>query len=185
MTLAPAVPGPARDHLTTAEAGRLEALRGHHRHALELYRAALAGARSTRAPAIVLRYYSDCVIESLELSGDLDAVVAYCDAALATYESAPPTTVLARRDIAATHERRAAVLAKAGRFDDAATSADEAVALAAELGARTPVAAALQGWLRRGLRPTPSQVLAAQHRHRYFAVRRDTVGEPGADHEVR
>lgn len=185
MTLAPAVPGAVGNHLATAEAGRREALRGNHRRALELYRAALGGARSAGVPAIVLRYYSDCVIESLELSGDLDAVVAYCDAALSTYESAPPTTVLARRDVAATHERRAAVMAKAGRFDDAATSADEAVAVAAELGARAPVAVTLQGWLRRGLRPTPSQVLAAQHRHRYFAVRRDTVGEPGTEHEVR
>lgn len=185
MTLAPAVPGAIGDHLATAEAGRREALRGNHRRALELYRMALARARSASVPAIVLRYYSDCVIESLELSGDFDAVASYCDAALSAYETAPPTTVLARRDVAATHERRAAVLAKAGQFDDAGASADMAVAVAAELGAQAPVAATLQGWLRRGLRPTPSQVLAAQHRHRYFAVRRDTVGEPGTDHEVR
>lgn len=167
------------DHRATARQGRAAAARGDHRRALERYRAAIAAARSEGVPLIVLRHYSDCVLESLELLGEHQAVLAYCDAAIAWYQTTPPRTVLGVRDLADLHQRRGAVLAKEGDYAAGQAALSEAIATAATVGADAPLATLLVDWLRRRLAPPMDRILSAQRRHGYFAAGQAELPTPG------
>lgn len=143
----------------------------------------MAEARAAQAPMILLRYYSDCVVESLELLGDFDAVLAYCDAALEGYGDGQPMSDLGCRDVASLHERRAAVLTKAGRYEEAVEAADRALQAGEWSGAVPELAATIRRWLRRGLRPTTDRVVGAQRTHGYFAVRSDNLKQSLLDRQ--
>ncbi|HCA23425.1 MAG TPA: peptidylprolyl isomerase, partial [Pseudomonas sp.] len=72
-------------HLGIAEQGKVLALAGRHADALQHYQEALRMAVSSRAPEVFFRHYTQCVMESLELSGELDSVLRYCNEAEAHY----------------------------------------------------------------------------------------------------
>ncbi|WP_203567270.1 hypothetical protein [Aestuariimicrobium ganziense] len=164
------------DHLGIAEAGKVEALAGHHDEALRHYREALRLAVSQAAPEVFFRHYTQCVLESLERSGSYPEVIEYCQRADSHYAELENSrgflTRLQRRDHGATLERLGVCQLKAGSTTDARASLERAVAVA---GSPLPVAEALLGWLRRALRVDTRRIVALQDRHHYFSVRPDQV----------
>jgi len=171
--------GPAAQaiaHLQIAEAGKLAALRGDHRAALGHYREAIRLAVTSGAPEVFFRHYLEATLESLELSGAFDDVLAYCDRAIAHYVEHPPANVLAELDLASIHQRRGVILVKRSEVAPARAALEQAVAGAARIGARLELAERVLDWLRRGLAVTAPRLLAEQRRLRYFSVRPDTVG---------
>ena len=62
-------------HLSIAENGKLQALKGNHEAALKGYREAIQLAVSSKAPEVFFRHYTQCVLESLELTGSYDEIV--------------------------------------------------------------------------------------------------------------
>lgn len=164
--------GGHRLHVGWAEQGKLHALRGEHGAALAHYREAMAGALRAGAPEVFFRHYLECSLESLELMGALDEVLAYCDRAVAHYAANAPPHELAVRDLAHVHQRRGAVLLKQGRRPEAAAALAEACRL--QPGAM-PLAAALKRWLDGNWHCDAARVTAEQRRHGFFSVRPDTV----------
>ena len=64
-------------HLALAESGREKALRHEHTEALRLYREAMKLAVAAGAPEVFFRYYTQCVLESLERTASYDEVIAF------------------------------------------------------------------------------------------------------------
>jgi tetratricopeptide (TPR) repeat protein len=163
---------PRHMHVGLTEQGKLHALAGEHRAALAHYREAMALAVRSGEPEIFFRHNLECTLESLELMGAYAEVIAYCDRALAHYREHPPGHAVAVRDLAHIHQRRGVVLLKRG--ERAGARADLAEAVRLQPGSM-PLAAALLRWVDAGLHFDPARIVAEQHRHRFFCVRRDTV----------
>lgn len=164
---------PHQLHFGIAEQGKLHALRGEHDKALSHYRAALRVAVGSRAPEVFFRHYTQCVMESLELAEEYEAVVEYYQEADAHYETLDVDGNLYDRDRAAILERLGAVLLKSGDVEGARNALEQATRRAGAGGA--PLAKELLGWLARGYSVAARQVTESQRRHDYFIVRPDRV----------
>ncbi|MCV6585269.1 MAG: hypothetical protein OIF47_07025 [Marinibacterium sp.] len=160
-------------HMGIAEAGKLAALRGDHGDALRHYREALRRAQAGRAPEVFFRHYTQCVLESLELSGAHAEVIDFCDRALAHYETLGTLLAIQKRDRAATGERLALNLLKSGDADRARSALESALQDAARDD--LPVARTVLGWLQRGMTPDARRLRDLQAKHAYFTVRNDQV----------
>lgn len=161
-----------RIHLGVAEQGKLLALAGDHRGALQHYREAMGQAVRFEEPEVFYRHYLECALESLELMGALNEVVAWCDVALEHYREHPPTTAVGTRDVAHIHQRRGVVLLKLGRRDEARAPLAEAMRLQP---GQMPLAATLLRWVDSRLHCDHTRITAEQRRHGFFSVRADTV----------
>lgn len=163
---------PRHMHVGLTEQGKLHALAGDHRAALAHYREAMAMAVRAGEPEVFFRHNLECALESLELMGAYDEVLAYCDKALALYRERPPSHDVAVRDLAHVHQRRGVVLLKRGDREAARLALAEAARL--QPGGM-PLAATLLRWIAGNLHLDAARILAEQHRHKFFSVRRDTV----------
>ncbi|MEH6491987.1 hypothetical protein [Halopseudomonas sp.] len=160
-------------HLGIAEQGKLLALKGKHQAALEHYREALRLAVSSRSPEVFFRHYTQCVMESLELSGELDSVLRYCNEAEQHYQQLSSALALVRRDRAENLQRRGCILLRQHQLACAMASFEQALQLVAP--DPLPLAHELTGWHRRGLTIGSRQLGDAQQRHQYFIVRKALV----------
>ena len=162
-------------HMQVAEAGKRAALRGDHANALLRYREALRLAADQRAPEMFRRHYLEISLESLELLAEFDSVLEYCDRAIAHYTENPPQSDVAWLDLAFIHQRKGAVLMKAGEPNKARLELARALEVGGSVGAPLELARLLHGWIARGLVITPSRITHEQRRLHYFSVRSDTV----------
>lgn len=164
-------------HLGVAEAGKCCALKGNHDEALRHYREAIKLAVSARAPEVFFRHYSQCVLESLELTGSYQDVLDYCEKADAFYQTLRQEPGNQRQVHARDHgsilERQGLIYAKLGDRKAAFASLEKARQIAGQhtLGLTEQVI----GWLQRGLHPDPARLTDAQRKHHYFSVRADQV----------
>lgn len=157
-------------HSGIAEGGKLLALRGRHREALERYREALRLAQSIGAPQLFARHYLHCVLDSLELMGEHVQAAALAHEAAMAADCVDPTQ-FQRRDRAHLLEREGINLFKAGDAHGARQTLTAALGLDASLQcARTVL-----DWSARGLTINAGRLAEAQRRHGYFAVRADVV----------
>lgn len=160
-------------HLGIAEQGKILALKGNHKAALQHYREALRLAVSGHSPEVFFRHYTQCVMESLELSGELDSVLRYCDQAEQHYQRLNASLPLVRRDRAENLQRRGCVLLRQQQIGQAMTSLEQAQQLADP--DPLPLARELTQWHKRGLTVGSRQLQDAQQRYQYFIVRKTLV----------
>ena len=168
-----AEPAPHILHLGVAEQGKLHLLDGRHGEALRHFREAIRIAVSARAPEIYFRHYTQCVLESLELSGDYDEIISFCRDADAYYAAIDTSEPLLAKDHGALLERLGVALLLSDRREEAAEALRRACGIAGR--GVLPLAESLTQWLDRGL-SVPGPVLRqAQRRHLYFVIRPETV----------
>jgi hypothetical protein len=159
--------------LGIAEQGKLHALKGRHLEALRHYRGALRLASSCAASELFFHHCTQCIMESLELSGSHEAVADYCARAEDHFAAAGSEDELVRRQRGANFERLAVSRLQAGNPGEAR----ELLAIAIDVVGKgaLPLSEALLDWLRRGLSVSEARLRAAQRQHRYFVVRPDLV----------
>ena len=160
-------------HLGIAESGKLALLAGDHREALRHLREAIRLAVSSGAPEIFFRHYTQCVLEALELAGDLDAVIAFCSEADAHYGARSEDNELLAKDHGSILERLG--VARILADDLTAARADLVRAIEVAGPGVLPLAERLHDWLRRGFAVPPVRLRASQRELGYFVVRADTV----------
>jgi len=158
-----------------AELGKRLALRGRHADALNHYQRAINLGSTLGSPPLLLRHFLECALESMELAGMHDAVLSYCDEALAHYRQHPPEGDFARADLAHIQQRRAVCLARLERGEESARACAEALRCAAGADIQLPLTERLAAWLDGGYHISADRLLSEQRRHGYFSVRRDTV----------
>jgi hypothetical protein len=164
-------------HLRLAEHGKQLALAGHHADAVQHYLQAMKHARVPGVPTAFLRHYTQCALESMELMGALDEVLATCDRARKHYASHPPEGEVAQRERVSYLEREGVVLLRLGRCVEARARLNEAIIVA--LPARVPLAETLVRWLRLNLRIDEERLERELVRQGYWSVRSDSVCSEG------
>lgn len=165
-------------HIGIAEAGKVEALAGRHTNALQHYREAMRLAVSISAPEVFFRHYTQCTLESLELSGDFDEVINFCKSADEHYSKLSLGDPLHARDHAGFLERLGLVALKAGYEEKAKEALEQAKKLAGD--GNMPLTEVVLSWLSRRLTPDIGRIVSIQKRYKYFTVRRDQVDKSRA-----
>jgi tetratricopeptide (TPR) repeat protein len=159
--------------LGIAEQGKILALNGNHEQALRHYREALRIAMSCSFNEIFFHHCSQCIMESLELSGGHELVADYCIRAEDHYAAIENSDDIIRRQRGANLERLAASRLLSGNIDEAKALFATAIETAGK-GA-LPLCEEVLSWMRRGLNVGAPQLRSAQQRHKYFVVRKDLV----------
>jgi tetratricopeptide (TPR) repeat protein len=162
-------------HWTVAEKGKRLALANKYNDALACYQDALQQAVVHQASPIILRHYTECILESLELMGRYQDVIAYCDEAIKHYSDNPPASDLAKRDFAAIYERKAFVSAKLADWIMAENAAQQARKIAGDIDAAMPLLDKMIRWLDNRLYLTIDRIEKEQRQAGYFSVRQDTL----------
>ena len=160
-------------HLSIAEAGKLHALKGNHKEALRHYREAMRLAVSSKAPEVFFRHYTQCVLESLELTNAYDEIIQFCNDAHQHYSGLKLNSSLHRRDHGSILERLGMVQLKKGANDEGRSALELAQQIAG-VGA-LPITDEVLGWLTRGFAVDATRLLQSQRRHNYFIVRAGKV----------
>lgn len=166
-------------HTGLAEQGKLHAVAGEHSTALIYYREALRMVANSSAHEVYFRHYLECSLESLEILGAYNEVMAYCDKAIDFYqkfktESAEKAKFI-QVDVAHLHQRRGVILYKRGDKSGALEALQTAERLSRQNSIKLELTTSLLNWLRRGMHLDSARVLAEQNARHYFSVRRDTI----------
>ena len=167
-------------HFGIAEQGKVYALKGQHDDALRYYREALRLAMSAKSAEVFFRHYTQCVMESLELTGAYEGVVQYCQEADKHYQTLHLDDDLHKKDHAAILERYALMLLQQTQKDEAKAMFEQAIKRAGK--GVLPLSESILNWLQRGLNVGTQQLRAAQRRHNYFVVRKALVNPALAIH---
>lgn len=176
----PQVSNRAGLHMGVAMRGKMYAVEGNHSRALQYYRIAIRIAVEAKDPEIFFRHYLDCVMESLELTGAFDDVLAYCDRAIALYADKPPPNVVAQMDLAAIHQRRGVILLKKNDSKAARADLKSAIDIARNSGKPLTLAPTLLRWVDAGFALDAQRIVAEQKRCKYFNVRREQIDAANA-----
>lgn len=160
-------------HYGIAERGKMYCLEGNYKEALRHYREAIQMTVREGSPDVFFQHYTQCVMESLELSGAHDEVINYCDKALGFLENKEDSAGIVNKTRAVTMEKKAVQHLLKGEREEATPLLKQAQEL---VGRRTqPLTDDLLNWTQRGYSITPQQIRQAQKRHNYFVVRKETV----------
>ncbi|MFO1368493.1 MAG: hypothetical protein U1F46_05805 [Marinagarivorans sp.] len=175
MSLAQAAPtrNAHEMHFAVAEYGKVMALQKNHTDALRHYREAIRMAVSIKAPEVFFRHYTQCVLESLELTGTYSDVIEFCENADRHYSALEVSRAVHKKDWASVLERLAINLVKAGQIAAAKEAIHRALGCAEDIP--MPLAQELNQWLQRGLHVDNNRLLALQKKHHYFVVRPEQV----------
>lgn len=168
-----------QQHLAIAEAGKILAIKGDHDGALQHYREAISIVVSLKAPEIFFRHYTQCVLESLELSGAHEQVIEYCEKADTHYASIETANFLTRRDQCELWERLGINLLKSG--DNIAAVEQLNRAVSGSPSGKRPISEQLLTWLQRYPSLDVHRIETLQRRHDYFTVRKDRLDKNRAE----
>ncbi len=159
-------------HFRVAETGKKYALNGDLERALGCYRLAMRLTINNKGPELFFRHYLECLVEGLELNGDFDEVLVFCDHLEQLHDQLDNAGQLQRLDRATNHQRRGIVYLKSGQTSLAEVALQQAVSMA---GNNLPLAASLLRWLQSRLTISPERIAQEQSKHRYFSVRKETL----------
>ena len=161
--------------LGLTEQGKIHALRNDHPEALRHFREALRVAMQCKNNEIFFLHTTQCIMESLELSGSYNLVCEYCERSEEHFSGLEISDPVLIKQRASNLERLGLAKLQADEVDEAREILDLAVLVA---GAKAmPLAETVLGWLRRGLSAQPQQIRVAQRRHNYFVIRKGEVRE--------
>ncbi len=165
-------------HYSIAEFGKTLALKNKHNDALEHYREAIRMAVSLKAPEVFFRHYTQCVLESLELTGAFNEVIEFCINADKHYRSLNLETQLHRKDHGSVLERCSMAFIRSGDIDSAKHSLTDACKIAGKNV--LPLSEEVLRYLNQGFSIDASRLTALQKKHNYFVVRKGQVDEKNA-----
>ena len=165
-------------HYAIAEHGKLLALKRDYKNALTHYREAIRMAVSSKAPEVFFRHYTQCVLESLELTGGHAEIIEFCVNADAHYSTLNLSSHLHLRDHASVLERKGINEIKAGDQETGVQTLKSAQDMAGKKD--LPLTDEVLEWAVRGYTIDTARLLSIQRKHNYFVVRRNQVNEKRA-----
>ncbi len=160
-------------HLGIVENGKIYSLKGEHTEALRHYREGIRMCTQENAPEVFFQHYTQCVMESLELSGAHDEVISYCDKAIALLEGSIDKADFVKKNYVVALEKKAVqYLLKEDKAEATALfkKAQETIGRG-----KQPLTDELLNWLQRGYTVSKQQILTTQKKHKYFTVTKENL----------
>ncbi|SNR14103.1 hypothetical protein [Tenacibaculum jejuense] len=159
-------------HYRIAERGKMHALDKNYKEALRHYKEALKLTREQKDSELFFQHYSQCVMETLELSGAYDQVISFCENYRAFLQE-KEEDFLVQKHNAFVSERQAIQHILRGEQEEAKSLLQTTQK---NLGkGKQPITDELLNWLLRGYKVNPDQLRQLQKKHNYFIVRKESV----------
>lgn len=159
-------------HYRIAEKGKMYALEKNYKEALRHYREAMRLTQQENENELFYQYYSQCVMESLELSGAYDQVISFCEN-YRTFLEDKEEDVLVKKHKAFIGERQAIQHVLKGEFTEAKLLL---ISIQKDLGrGKQPLTDELLNWLHKGYTVQHEQLRRLQNKYDYFIVRKESV----------
>lgn len=159
-------------HYRIAERGKMHALDKNYAEALRHYKEALKLTQKQQDSELFFQHYSQCVMESLELSGAYDQVISFCENYRAFLQE-KSQDALVRKHNAFVSERQAIQHILREEPEEAK---DLLLKIQKDIGkGRQPITDELLNWLLRGYKIKSDQLRNLQKKHNYFIVRKESV----------
>ncbi len=159
-------------HYRIAERGKMHALDKNHKEALRHYKEALKLTQKQKDSELFFQHYSQCIMESLELSGAHDEVISFCEN-YRNFLQEKEQDILVRKHNAFVGERQAIQHILKEEQEEAK---ELLLRIQKDLGrGKQPMTDELLNWLVRGYRIKADQVRRLQQKHNYFIVRKESV----------
>ncbi|MEM6685937.1 MAG: hypothetical protein AAF617_09165 [Bacteroidota bacterium] len=159
-------------HYRIAERGKMHTLDKNYKEALRHYKEAMKMSQQEQDSELFFQHYSQCVMETLELSGAYDQVIEFCVNYRAFLQE-KEQNVLVRKHNAFVSERQAIQHILKEEQEEAKALLQ---AIQKDLGrGKQPITDELLGWLHRGYKVNRNQLTRLQKKHNYFIVRKESV----------
>ena len=162
-------------HMGIAEQGKVYALAGDHKMALLYYKNAMHLTVQAKDPELFFRHYLEAALESMEVLGYFDEVLAYAEKAIGMYEKNPPKDEISKLDLAYIYQKKGIALMKKGEKEEAKKAMKKAIDMMKKQKHPATLANTLYRWLSGGLHLDTKRILAEQKRNNYFSIRPETV----------
>ncbi|MCX7649857.1 MAG: hypothetical protein N2050_04825 [Flavobacteriales bacterium] len=162
-------------HHRVAEKGKCLAVEGRHTEALRYYKEALRLAQKQPHADIFFQHYSQCAMESLEMMGAHEEVIAFCEKCIAFLEHKEDSAnqEYRKRYLASLWERMAIQMLFLQRYAEAANAFKTALQTA--VGAPMPLSSELLAWCQKRYTINKNLIRKSQQRNGYFTVRNDNL----------
>lgn len=160
-------------HLGIVENGKIYSLKGDHTEALRHYREGIRMCTQQNASEVFFQHYTQCVMESLELSGAYDEVISYCNKAISLLEdNIYKADFIKKNYVAALEKKGIQYLLKDDKTEAVAIfkKAQDAIGRG-----KQPLIDELLNWLQRGYTVSKQQILGSQKKHKYFTVTKENL----------
>jgi tetratricopeptide (TPR) repeat protein len=161
-----------RMHFGIAERGKIHFLEGNHREALRHFQEAIQMSVKNSSSDIFFQHYTQCVMESLEYLGHHNEVISYCEKLCEFLKEKDMEETIIRKNYATTREKMGIQYLLKEEKEEAMALLKEATEL---MDKKMPLSNTIIGWINRGYNVSEKQIRDAQHKHEYFAVRKDCV----------
>ncbi|PTX59778.1 hypothetical protein C8N46_10888 [Kordia periserrulae] len=159
-------------HYRIAERGKMHALDKNYKEALRHYKEAMKLTQQEKDSELFYQHYSQCVMETLELSGAYDQVISFCEN-YREFLQDKEQNVLVRKHKAFVSERQAIQHVLKEEQEEAKALLQD---IQKDLGkGKQPITDELLGWLVRGYKVNKDQLTKLQRKHNYFIVRKESV----------
>ncbi len=159
-------------HYRVAERGKMHALDKNYKEALRHYKEAMKMLQQEKDSELFFQHYSQCVMETLELSGAHDQVIDFCEN-YRNFLKEKEQDVLVRKHNAFVCERQAIQHVLREEQEEAKALLQE---VQKDLGrGKQPITDELLGWLLRGYKVNRDQLTRLQKKHNYFIVRKESI----------
>jgi tetratricopeptide (TPR) repeat protein len=158
-------------HLRIAEKGKMYCLEGNYRQALRHFKEAIRMTQHQPGGDVFFQHYTQCVMETLELSGANDEVISYCEKFLDFLEEKEEQTAMARA-------YRNVILEKMAIQYVIKNEKEEALDLLKQINTKEvnlPVAKELLNWVSRGYTVSPKQLKDLLKKHLYYIIRSEKI----------
>lgn len=161
-----------RMHYGIAERGKIYYLEGNHKEALRHFQEAIQMSVKNSSSDIFFQHYTQCVMESLEFMGHHEEVISYCEKLCEFLKEKDMDETIIRKNYATTREKMGIQHLLKGDKEEALALFEEATQL---MDKKMALSNTIIGWIKRGYNVSEKQIRDAQHKHEYFAVRKDSV----------
>ncbi len=160
-------------HVGIAEKGKLYSIEGNYKEALRHYREAIRLVKLNNDSEVFFQHYSQCVMETLEISGAHDEVITYCEKFIDFLAEKNQEELLVKKHLASVLEKLGVQYILKNENQIALPILKQAQSVLGK--GKQPLTDELLNWVQRSYTITKKQVNDAQHKHHYFIVRKDKI----------
>jgi tetratricopeptide (TPR) repeat protein len=160
-------------HLGIAEKGKIYCLQGNYKQALRHFKEAIRMTQNQPNGDVFFQHYSQCVMETLELSGANDEVLSYCEKFLDFLDEKEEQTPL-------TAAYRNVILEKMAIQYVMKNEKGEALEILKQINTKDihlPVTKELLNWVSRGYAISHKQIKDLLKKHLYYIIRPDKINQ--------
>ena len=160
-------------HYNIAEQGKVYTIEGDFNEALRHYREAIRMAQTQEDSEVFFQHYSQCVMETLEISGAYNQVVSYCERYLEFLKTKSNDDFLVKKHQAVILEKKGIQHIYLGENDLAKSCLEEAQQIVGR--GKQKLTDELLGWLQRGYSIGIDKLKQSLHVHKYFVIRKEDL----------